>query len=1176
MKKNKSAWLFRKEKLIKINRIMRLTALIVMCLNLSLSAEVYCQSGKFNVQKHNATVKEVLNEIMQQSDFRFFYNNEFDVGRKISLDLKKADIETVIKKILEGQAYSFKLVDNYVIIKKEAQQQQKSKYARTITGIVRDKDGTPLPGATIRLQGTGLGVSTDIDGKFQFAVPGPGSLLTVSFIGKKTLEILVEDKSYFEITLEDDETMLEEIVCTGIQTISRERATGAFEILNSEELNKTLTSDVVTRLAGKVAGIQIDRNNNMTIRGRGSLLSNTAPLVVVDGFPIESDLSSVNPDDIASITVLKDAAAASIWGVRAANGVIVITTKAGKKQEKPDLDVSYFLTINSKDDSKDLHLLSPSDAIDLQLEQIQKGWWSPSTYVDQYHSAVNKVQESYYNAMKRTGQSDYESISNWDAQFRYEISELKKADLYKQFERELLRRAIANRLNLAFRGGSEKSNYYLSAVYDHQAAGEVGTKSDDLLVNLKNDYHFTERLTFFAGVNIHYNKREDNGISLESLASEAPYQNLLDENGKRINYYMVDPWEGKRREEMGYLPYTTNLLNEQEDKDNTTNSFSARLQAALKLNIIEGLDIETRFQYERAYNKNEDLASQGSAEMRRLVNDNTVIKDGQLVNNFPMGGRYSQSKSELEAWTWRSQLTYNGEWNDSKHMLAAVLGHEMRMYRTLGHSNTLYGYDPQALTSIPIDENAWHNLSYPTWFGLYSSIPELNSSYETDNRDVSVYLNASYTFKNRYSLSASGRIDQSNLFGNDSDYKYNFIWSTGVSWRISEEEFAKTDGMDLLLLRFTYGIGGNVNKDFYPMLMGNKDVTSNGVPFIKLENPANKDLTWEKSTTFNAGLDFAFLNHRVGGSLDYYHKKGTDLLGRVSLDPTNGFASAKMNFASVLNQGMELTINTAPLIINAFSWNLGFNISYNKNEVTKVESDGTGDTDYLQMSPAFGGNGVAIVGKPLGRLYSYRYAGLNGKGEPMLWQNEKKVNYADFDRSPENLKYEGTTEAPWYGGINTSFEYKGITLSANATYKFGHKFRLPVGYPGSENNGYADIADRWREDHTNTDVPGLLDYTQMNAQDEIYRFYAASDLNVRNAAYLRLNEVAIGYTLPNSLIAKTPFKLINIQFQMRNLALWTANKEQVDPEAVLTGTGYYSSYSLPQSRSFILGVKLTF
>ena len=358
--------------------------------------------------------------------------------------------------------------------------------------------------------------------------------------------------------------------------------------------------------------------------------------------------------------------------------------------------------------------------------------------------------------------------------------------------------------------------------------------------------------------------------------------------------------------------------------------------------------------------------------------------------------------------------------------------------------------------------------------------------------------------------------------------------------------------------------------------MGAKAISVNGVPIIRLTNPANKDLTWEKSTTLNAGLDFAFLNHRIGGSVDYYHKEGTDLLGRVALDPTNGWASATMNFASVLNQGVEFTLNTTPVVAKGFTWSLGFNLSYNKNEVKKVEAEGSSDSEYMQITPTYGGQGVAIVGKPLGRLYSYRYAGLNDQGEVMMWQNGNKVHFSDYDRDVTNLKYEGTLEAPWFGGVNTALEYKGITLSANATYKFGHKFRLPAGSPANEGNGYENIANRWQAGRTDTDVPVLLNAIQSNGQFDMDTYFALSDLNVRNAAYFRLNEVALAYSLPKGVVRKTPFKSVNVQFQMRNLALWTANKEKVDPEAVMMEVNGFSSYSIPKAKSFILGIKLSF
>lgn len=1176
MRNNEWKWFTHLRKVLHGNLAVRLILLLMVGINSSLCAKVYSQAERFNIQRE-ASAKEIFNEIMQTSNYLFFYNNEFNDNYIVKLDVKNADINTVVEQVLKGKTYSYKLLDNYVIIGEQeaiTTAQDNKATVRIINGVVKDKNGETLPGVSVVIKGSSWGVATDIDGKYNLAIPIKGATLVFSYIGKKNKEIFTGELKELNIVLEDGGEMLEEVVCTGIQTISRERATGSFDLLNADQLNKTLTSDVISRLDGKIAGVQIDQNNKMTIRGRGSIMSNTEPLVVVDGFPIETGISSVNPDDISNITVLKDAAAASIWGVRAANGVVVITTKSGAGRDVPTFNVSYTLTVDSKDQINDLHLMNASQSVDHQLEYIRKNWWQPTAAVNTFHLSVNKVQEAYYAAILDPNRpSDYDGIRN-DETFKKELSRLRNSNLYEQFEQELLRRAVTNRVNLSLTGGGERSDYYISGVYDYQTQN-VGEQNNNLLLNLKHNYKILESLTLSSSVNLQYELGENNGISTDYLMSEPAFHNLLDENGKRIQYYMVDPWAGKERESLGYLSYSNNWLHEQEQNDKTSDMFNARVMAALNWKISPSLNIETRFQYERGYSNKEELYSIAHPFMRRLINEYTLVKGDKLEHQFPVGAQFSQGTSNIEAWTWRNQLSYNKDWFEGTHRFTGVLGHEMRKYKTTVRNITQYGYDANNLNYIPIDESKWIAGDYNSWKdGAKLGLNLFNNYQEIDNRDVSVYVNGAYTFADKYSFTASGRVDQSNIFGNDSKYKYNVIWSTGVSWNIGRERFLQKKWIDQLVLRATYGIGGNVNKNFYPVLMGKNEVDSYTNNYIVLTNPANKNLKWETTNTINAGVDFGFVQGRIFGNLDYYYRKGNDLLGRVSLDPTNGFNSATMNFASLVNSGVELTLNGVLLSRDKFSWQVGMNISYNDNRVTKVENAGSTEMDYLYMAPS-AGSGVAVKDKPLGRLYAYDYAGLDENGDPLLWQNGEKVHFAQYDRNSNNLKYMGTTEAPWFGGVNTAIEYKGLTLSANATFKFGHKFRLPVSDVSTSGNGYSNIADRWLKpgDEIRTIVPGLKDFAYSTAQTEIERFYRYADDNIRDAAYLRLNEVSLGYRIPMNLCKKALLRSLEVQLQARNLALWSANEEGIDPEAVNMLT---NSFMFPQSKSFILGIKATF
>lgn len=1162
---------------IKKNLLKMKLTLLVVCL---CAFSVMASSQKVTLNVADVALNIALNQLKNQTGVRILY----DVGQTRNIQCKdfqfhEVELKEVLDRLLEDTSLDYQIIDGVYVIRELLPLDKGVK----VSGQVVDGKGIPLPGVSVVLKGTTTGVATDVNGNFELIVSGvENPVLVFSFVGMKTSEMVVAGGKPVRVVLEEDARVMDEVMCTGVQTISRERATGAFKRIGAETLNQTLTSDFTSRLAGKVAGLQVDQNNKITIRGRGTIISNTEPLIVVDGFPIEGGIETVNPDDIENVTVLKDAAAASIWGVRAGNGVIVITTRKGEKNGKSAFDISYTLTVDQKPDIGDLRLLQGEESIEHQLELLKKKYWEPYSIIN-YNAPVNKVQEAYYNTLLKYGmeQSFDQIIANSD--FQAEMERLKRADLPGQFSDKLLRNALKSRLNAVFRGGTERSDFYLSALYNFNKDAAVGNRDNEVQINMKHNYQALRNLTFSSVVSLHYGTKEENGIEETELIYEMPFHDLTDAKGKRIQYYMVDPWEGKRREEMGYLPYTTNMLDVVDQNDHVTKSFTARLQAALTLKIIEGLNVETRFQYERGHSKEENFMNASHPEMRRLINTYTLVNDdGSLDLQFPLGGALHFTKNDFEAWTWRNQLTFNKGFCEDKHQVTALLGQEMRKYKFMGNSQSQYGYDNTSLTYVPMSEDLWRKYGYSTWGDFYGDeFPAFSSYRESDNRDISLYMNGAYTYGHKYTLSVSGRIDQSNIFGNDSKYRYNMIWSAGMSWKVSEEEFARKEWLDLLLLRLTYGIGGNVNKQFYPVLMGESRVDDlSGATYIALVNPANKNLKWETSRTLNIGFDFAAFSNRLNMTFDYYHKQGIDLLGRVALDPTNGFNSAQMNFASVVNQGFELSVSGKLLATEKFSWTLGGNITYNKNKVTKVDTEGTSEDDFLY--PAHPGRGIAVKGKPLGRLYAYRYAGLNSSGEPMLWEDGKKIHFSEYSQKTEQLKYMGTTEAPCYGGLSTRLEYKGFGLSANATYKFGHKFRMPVSSVSTSwKNVTKEVANRWKKsgDESVTNIPymkdGMYSWEQMTMED----YYIHADINVKNAAFLKLNELSVDYRFSGNMLAKLPLSSLSMSFQIRNVCQWVANDEKIDPETIHFDPEAYMdiySYGLSDPRSFIIGVKATF
>lgn len=926
-------------------RLLFMACFIMLCVSIN--------AQNITVNCNKEPLKEVLTKLSNQSKYKFVFSNEIKaMDIKISVSYSNKPIEMVMKEIFTPNGILYTIKGNQVILTKSSQQKIISpKQNSPIKGLVKDENGEPIIGATIQnTSRKNLYAYSDLDGNFNIDAY-EGDILVISSIGMQNYSFTASSsKKEYNVILSTDVIALDNVVVTGYQTLSRDRVTGAFGSVTSDKLNTTMTSDVISKIDGKVAGLKVS-NGNIIIRGAGTLLSSTDPLIVVDGFPIENGLESVNPDDIQNITVLKDAAAASIWGTRAGNGVIVITTKQGKKNNKPTIDVSYQFTISNKNKISDLHLLSASDAVDLDLELLQKDFWSPET-VD-WHYSVGKLHEYYYDALLATDfEASFDDIMK-DGDFSKKIDKLRKSQAHKQLEKYIFQNPMQHRANISLSGGSERSDYYVSGVFESNKVNSIRNINNDFKLNLKYSYYITDKLTLNTNASIFYSLSEQNSADNYSLSESYSYHDLVDENGKRIQYYMIDPWEGRYRESLGYLPYTENLLDTIDENDNKSNNFTARIQAALNYKIIDGLNINTKFQYERGFLKSETSERVSHPGMRAVINAYTTVKDdGQLQYNFPLGGQYSVDNQNSEAWTWRNQIDYNKEFG-GKHQLLVLLGHELRKYKTTSNSSNQYGYDFQSQTYVPLNEALLVSGEYLTWMDSARYTFDAQNSYsEVDNRDFSLYANAGYTFNKKYSLSLSGRMDQSNIFGNDSKYKYNIIWSGGLSWKLSDEKFMDCDWLDNLVLRATYGLGGNINKSFFPVLMGKKYVDYySGLPYLNLTNPENKNLKWETSKTTNIGVDFSFINGRIDGSIDLYNKRGDDLLGRVSLDPTNGFKSATMNFASVKNSGFELSLSTMPIQTNNFSWAIGGNITYNKNKVIKVDDEGGSDTDLIKQIP---------------------------------------------------------------------------------------------------------------------------------------------------------------------------------------------------------------------------------
>jgi TonB-linked SusC/RagA family outer membrane protein len=1172
---------FPREKWKKILLEMKITILLVLVLSFGASASIYSQNQRVSMQFEDATILEVLNEIKTQTGLRFIYNEDkLDDLQAINLDAGDSSVEEVLEEIFEETDLECRFQDDVIMIvdrmSKTVVKEQEQK--KEVKGTVTDDQGIPLPGVSVVIKGTNTGVATNIDGEYVLELENENVVLVFSFVGMIPQEIAYTGQTSLNVTLVADSEQMAEVVVTGYQTLSRERTTGSFAQIKQEEFEQRVTTDITSSLEGLVPGLYVDGDNEITIRGVGTLYGDSSPLIVVDGFPVEADLSTINPDDIASVTVLKDAAATSIWGVKAANGVIVLTTKMGSLKEKVQVNASYYLTIEEKPDFNDLDLMSTSDQIDFDVDTYDGGnwvaWWVP-------YIALNPLQTIY--KQKNDGvisQAEYDS----------KVAKMKSKNAYDQMARYFLQNAVSHKANVSITGGGERGTYYLSTSYQGNESTSVGNSNDRININLKNNYKLSDKFTLSTSANFTYTKADNNGIPIRTMLTKKPYEFLVDENDVPIQYYNKDKAKLQELEEKGYLPYSTSFLDVLKHNDNTNKGFDARIQLGLNYKISSDLVFDTKFQYERGYSKSRDFKSIKHPDTRNMINTYT-LEDGSggLIHQLPKGGWLKSGKNDHEAWTWRNQLSYNASFDNDKHQISAIAGAEVRKYVTYNFNEEKFGYDPQTLTYVPMDESFWLGaMQNAAWYGRTGfAYPPLSSYGEVDNRDVSFFMNGSYTYDGKYTLTASGRVDQSNLFGSSKEFRYKPLWSTGLSWRMSEEEFlSEVDWLDNLMIRATYGVGGSTNKNFFPALMGDYGISfSTGDPYIRLSNPANDKLKWETAYMFNIGVDWSIMNNRIWGSFEYYNKDSEDLIGRQSLDPTNGWDAASVNFASINNKGVEISLNATPIKRNGFVWETNLNIANNKNEVVDVGVSGASLNNYLETLPTFerlevfakyglmGRLGIPIKGKPLTRVYAYKYDGLDANGQPKIFnENGEAISWAAFSGDPAALKYMGTSTPTVFGNFKNTFSYKGLTLAINMTYKFGHVFRAPRSV-GSVTHGPQrnNLVNRWKEagDEAYTNVPKYDLYMNRSYED----YYRNADINVLDGDLIRLNDLSLSYDLPKGLIAKTPLKSLNVKFQARNLWLWTANDEDIDPDKVPVDQ---HSFSFPTPRSFVVGLKATF
>lgn len=1057
-----------------------------------------------------------------------------------------------------------------------------------ITGRVIDSvTNQPLQGATIKIKTTQYSAATDDKGNFTINTTENSGTLTITFVGYKASNIAFSQTNSgpFEILLAEDYSSLREVsvVSTGYQNIPRERATGSFVQIDSALINRRVSTDIVSRLEGIVPGLLFNRNtlnsaNNtldLSIRGHSTLFSNDQPLIVVDNFPYDGDINNINPNDVVSITVLKDAAAASIWGVRSGNGVIVITTKSGKVNQKLAVEFNSNVTIGNKPYIKyNPNFLDANDFINVEQTLFKAGYYDSNLSLG-YPTESPAIQ---LLASERTGQ-----ISATDA--ASQINALRNVDVRNDIEKYFYQKSVDQQYNLNFRGGGNKSDYYLSLGYDNDLSNLVGNENNRITINSNYNFYPLKNLQLSAGVN--YAKTNgNNNNTLSGLYSASgkggiyPYAQLADANGNALpiastysSALMNSPAYAQ------YLDWNYRPLDELKNADNNFGSFDNRLNFGIKYSFLTGFSAEVKYVYENTQSNTSNYYNQNTYYTRNLINTYTQTNaDGTLSYPISLGGILQQGNSSLISNHLRGQLNYTNDWRNNS--LNVIAGAEISSaVTTSAQQSPAYGYDNNTGANATA-------IDYLDYFGFNprgtgsAQIPNGQGYSQYTDHFISYFSNAAYTYKNRYTFSLSGRIDKSNLFGVNTNQKAVPLYSTGVAWDLSKEEFYHIDWLPSLKFRATYGYNGNINKTATAVatIIQQGNSLYSGIPYANIANPGNPDLEWEKDRMINLGVDFSSKQQILTGSVEFYFKSGENLFGNSSLPPSTGYRTFFGNTASTSGNGIDITINSHNIYHDNFKWLTSFLFSHAVDKVTKYNVDAT-SSDYLTTGSGNGGTITPLVGAPIFGIYSYRSGPLtHDTGDPQGYLDGKlSTDYSDIlkNTTVSGLLYNGPARPTTFGSLRNTFLYKEWSLSFNLIYKLGYYFRRSsIQYSSLYNNwlGNKDFTKRWQKpgDELKTTVPSMQMPSVDNNRDFFYIF---SQSLVDNGDHVRLQDISLTYDLTKRLWKKSPFVNLSLYAYINNVGiLWKANHDGLDPD-VYSAAG---TTALPLPRTYSIGIKSNF
>lgn len=1193
---------------------MRLIAFLVVVLNLNLSANVWAQRIE-KLDFKETPLREVFKTLNKQTGVFFMYNEaKLDNSIVVSKSIKSMELLNALDIILKDIPYSYKKFENYILIlpkQKLDEKKDKKNKKKEIKGTVKDKKGNVLAGVSVYIKGTTSGVATNIDGKFTIACDDKEKItLVFSFIGMKEKQVVVKkiDKD-LNVVLEDNVAELNEVVITGYQTIERRKLASSVISVSADDIRESGAISVDKMLQGKLAGVAVIGQTStpgaapkIRIRGSSSISGNREPVWVLDGVILDDPvqlsaeelnsldkvnlignaISSINPEDIERIDILKDASATAIYGVKAANGVIVVTTKKGK-YGPARVKYSGGLSITAHPEYDDMFRMNSEERIEMSREMHLRGLSFQTNQPT--HVAYEGALMDYWDK-----KIDYN-------EFLAEVDRVK--GLNTNWYNLLFRTAVTQQHSVSISGATDKLSYYFSGGFaDNQGATmNVGERRYNAMMNISAEIAKNLRVGFKMNGALRKTERPHSSIDLYSYAYNTSRAiPAYDANGDNFFY----------GQELGFEePLDFNIFHELDNTDSNqeVQSFSANL--TLDWKITSWLKYNTMFSVSRNTTNQISWANAQSfysTEKRGIKFGKTLPDyDPKFLNYYckmPLGGEYDNTNTVNTSYTVRNSIALFKSFGN--HDFSSNIGTEIRSSTYEGLKSIQRGYlRDRGEKFAQIDLTKWK--AYADWIKKNPNVVTNNvSNY------LSYYGTFTYCYKDKYTANFNIRADGSNKFGQDKSTRFLPVWSVAGRWNIMNEGWFK-DIMWLnnLAVRSSYGIQGNVHPDQTPNIIakiGDYDDISQEYASLLYKLP-NNNLKWEKTESYNLGFDFALFDNFIFGTVEMYRKYGKDQVIQKMVSPTTGGDYVAINYGNVENKGWELSLTATPINTKDMTWSISFNTAKNYNKVTTggdnklsdVSEDGdVSSTKSITYRDYLTGSAI-IDGNPIGGFYSYKFNGLNGQGYPtFIGENEKDaegnmlVNSLQeaFDRA---FVYSGQRMPDLTGGFSTYFKYKQFSINGMFSFNLGNKLRLNNMYESSgqklpfpQQNMSSDFVNRWKKpgDEAHTNIPTLSDQSLV-IHSSLYKYrigsnkwdmYNNSDIRVVSGDFLRLRNVSLRYDFTRAFCKKLKVKALQMSLDMSNVfCIKSSDLKGRDPEQITMG-----SRTIPPQKTYTFSMNVTF